>query len=212
MKNNKIALSGWLLAAVMAVMMVASGFQTTGAKFGVVDMARVLSDSQTGKAAKDELQNELNLRQGVLEFIDTQKVLTREQADKIRTLSVKPNATAADKAELDRVKEQVKADAKKFNDLMLKPNISDAERTQLTDFNQRKQQMEQLLPQWHQAFTNELADMEERKMSELGRKAREVIQNLGKKEGYSVVFPTSVALYGANDVTDAAIKALDAAK
>lgn len=210
MQNRKGILGVGAVVAGAIALFAATGLQNNAAKFGVVDMQRMLAESASGKAVQTQLQTELNTRQGVLEFINTNRVLTIDQAKKLRELSVKPVPTEADKTELDKLKEAIKAESKKFNDLSMKASPTEAERAQITELQGRRQAMDQLLQQWHQEMMDELNQVEATKMGELGKKAKDVIQALGKKEGYSVVFPSNVAVYSANDITDAAIKALDA--
>ena len=210
MHNRKGILSALVVIVGAVALFAATGLQTGAAKFGVVDMQRMLAESASGKAVQGQLQTELNTRQGVLEFINTNRVLTMDQATKLRDLSVKPVPTEADKTELDKLKDAIKAESKTFNDLMMKSNPTDTERAKITELQGRKQAMDAILQQWHQEMMDELNAIEAVKMGELGKKAKDVIQALGKKDGYSVVFPSNVAVYSANDITDAAIKALDA--
>ncbi len=196
--------------AVCAVVFLAgSGFQVGAAKFAIVDMQRVLTDSNAGKAVRDKLQTELNVRQGVLEFLQANRIATQQQAERLRTLSIKPSPTEAEKGELEQVKNAIKADTKKYNDLAAKPNPTEADRTQFTELQGRKQAVDQMLSDWHSQMMEELNQLETEKMGEITKKARDVVVAIGKKDGYSLIFPSSVAVYGSNDLTDAAIKAID---
>jgi Skp family chaperone for outer membrane proteins len=208
----RFAMAGWLVAGALVLGMAVSGFQPAQAKFGTVDMQKILSDSATGKKIRDDMQTEFNLRQGLLEFVDTHKVLSMDQAGKLRDLTLKANPTDAEKSELQKVKDAIIADGKQYNALMVKQNITEAERTQLSEFNNRRNNIQQLLQQWNQEFSQELSELQDQKIDDVLRKARDQVQALGKKDGYSVVFPSNVAVYGANDLTDAAIKAVDAAR
>jgi len=210
--NKRISALGWIMAGALGITMVASGFQATGVKIGIVDMQRILADSAAGKKMRDDMSTQVNLRQGLLEFVNTNKVLTADQAGKLKDLTLKPGATQADKDALEKLKSDIRAEAKKFNDLMVKPTLTDTERTAFNDLNSRRQASDTLLNQWNQEFSNDLTNIQDEMIGNVLKKAREAVQAMGKKDGYSVVFPNTVAIYGANDLTDQAIKAVDEAK
>lgn len=210
MNKQKIwGITGWVAAFAIGSVMFTTGFQGTAAKTGNVDMTRLIADSKRGQRLNDLLRNEFTLRQGILEFMNSQRILTQDQAVKLRTLTLKKDATAAEKTELENVKEAVKADAKKFNDLNRKPTPTEADRTLLTDYNNRIQLTEGLLGQWQQEFQNELLSIEEDERGKLMVDARKAVSEVSKRGGYSVVFTSQAAVYAANDVTDEAIKEID---
>lgn len=76
-KTNKI---GWAVAAILLGIMGASGFQDAANKLAVVDISKVVESSDFGKANQTEFNQRKAAREGVLEFIDTYRVLTIEQA------------------------------------------------------------------------------------------------------------------------------------
>jgi Skp family chaperone for outer membrane proteins len=209
--KNKILGLGWLVAAAMGVMMIASGFQPADMKAGVVDMQRILSESAAGKKVRDDMSVQVDLRQGLLQFVNTNKVLTADQADKLKTLTLKPGATQADKDEVEKIKTAIRADSKKFNDLMVKASLTDSEKVEFNTMNERRRNADTLLGQWNQEFSADLNTLQDEMLANVLKKAREAVQGVGKKDGYSLIFPTTVAVYAANDITDAAIKAVDAA-
>lgn len=209
--KNKILGLGWLVAAAMGVMMIASGFQPADVKAGVVDMQRILSESAAGKKVRDDMSVQVDLRQGLLQFVNTNKVLTSDQADKLKTLTLKPGATQADKDEVEKIKTAIRAESKKFNDLMVKASLTDTEKVEFNTMNERRRNADNLLSQWNQEFSSDLNTLQDEMLAGVLKKAREAVQGVGKKEGYSLIFPTTVAVYAANDITDAAIKAVDAA-
>lgn len=210
--KKRISVLGWVVAGALGITMLASGFQAGTTKIGVVDMQRILADSAAGKKMRDDMSTQVNLRQGLLEFVNTNKVLTNDQAARLKDLTLKAGATQADKDALEKLKSDIRAEAKKFNDLMVKPTLTDTERTSFNELNSRRQASDGLLTQWNQEFSNDLTNLQDEMIGNVLKKARDTIQAMGKKDGYSVVFPTTVAIYGANDLTDAAIKAVDEAK
>lgn len=203
---------GWLVAGMLGVTMVASGFQAGATKFGVVDITKVLSDSTAGKSLKDDLTNEFNIRQGLLEFVNTNRTITAENAKKLRELSTKAGATAADKQAADDLKKAVLADQKKYDTLAQKSDLTEGERSELTDLGTRVRNTQGLLGQWQQEFSQELDNMQASKQADLVDTVKGVVQEVAKKDGYTVVFQSNVAVYCANDITDATTKALNAKK
>ncbi|ARU42126.1 hypothetical protein CCB80_13640 [Armatimonadetes bacterium Uphvl-Ar1] len=207
--NNKLNKLGWVAAGALAVTMMFSGFQANGSKMATVDMQRILDESRAGKKVFDDLTNEVNLRQGLLEFLNTNKIVTADQANQLRTLTLKPAATQADKDAAEKLKSDIRAENKKFNDLMVKATLTDAERASFNEMNSRRQNTDNLLQQWSNEFSQDITNMREDKLASVLQKSRAAVTAVGKKEGYTIIFPTTVAVYAANDITDAAIKAVD---
>src|SRR5688572_32994489 len=108
--REKIA---YLVAAAAVGVLAASGFQDTTNTLGVVDVSDVVEQSDYGKKNQEDFNAMKSAREGILEFIDTYRVLTNEQALKLRELTLKANATAAEKAELETLKATIIASDKK---------------------------------------------------------------------------------------------------
>jgi len=210
--NNKFQGLGWLVAGAMGVMMFASGFQATGVKAGVVDMQRILSESAAGKKVRDDMSVQVDLRQGLLQFVNTNKVISTDQADKLKTLTLKPGATQADKDEVERIKTAVRNSSKKFNDLLVKASLTDAEKIEYNTMNEQRRNADNMLGQWNQEFSADLNTLQDEMLAGVLKKAREAVQAVGKKDAYTMIYPTTVAVYASNDITDTAIKAVDEAK
>ena len=210
MTNKLTSHAGWLVAGAMGVFMMTSGFQAGTAKFGVVDVTKVIMDSTAGKALKEDLTSQFNIRQGLMEFVSTNPVITGEQATKLRELSLKAGATAADKTEVENIKKAVQSDQKKFESLGLKGELTEKERSELEDLGARRRNAQGILQRWEQEFTRDLGQVEADKQGALLDSVKAVIQSEGKKQGYTVVFQSNVAIYSANDLTDEIVKALNA--
>ncbi len=203
---------GWIVAAALAVTLGTAGFQSGSEKTGVVDMQRMVSTSELGLKNEQTLNAALASRRDLLDFIRKYGVLTTDQANKLRTLTLKENATEADKAEINRIRKEVMDASDNRNKLLQKPNPTDADRLALQDYNNRAQTMGEVMGQWSEEFQNELDQIETSVRTATVTKARQVLKDLAKQQGYSVVFEASVAPYGANDLTEAGVKALNAAR
>ena len=212
MKQMKFDKLGWITAAALAGVMLGSGFQGGSDKSGVVDIAKVVEMSDFGKQNQDTFQKMKSAREGVLEFIDQYRVLTNEQAMKIRDLSLKETLTAEEKAELERVKGEVMLADKKSKELVTKTNLTPEERTLMQEYASRSQNMEQTAGRWYQQFTGELETWtNKQKIASIDR-ARAAIQEVARAQGFTIVFEVGVAPYGANDLSDGTLKAMNAKK
>ena len=203
-------MAGWLVAAGLLGAMLSSGFQTPSLKLGVVDINRVVEASEFGKANQRALGALKKSREDVLEFVDTYRVLTPEQATRIRDLSVKPARTKEESAELERIKAEVVTANKRLQELSTKPNLTPEERTLLEDYARRSQNMNEQATRWLREFTNEIQTWVDDRKAESYTKARAAVTAVATRDGYNMVFESSVVPYGANDVSDAALAAMNA--
>lgn len=204
--------SGWAVAALLFGVFAAVGFQDATNKMGIVDISKVVEMSDFGKANQTSFNQMKTAREGVLEFIDTYRVLTVEQATRFRDLSIKPTPTAEEKAELDRIKADVMAADKKNKELSVKTNLTPEDRALIEEYSKRANNMEMTAGRWLREFTNELQTWaDKQKLSSLDR-ARAAVQEVAKAQGFTIVFEVGVAPYGANDLTDASLKAMNAKK
>lgn len=175
-----------------------------------MDINKILQDSELGKATNKKLQDALSIRSDLLKFISTYKVLTVDQANKLRELTLKPTPTAADKSEIEQIKGEIIAADKKRNELLQKSNMTDTDRMQLQDYAQRAQTMAQVVEQFNNEFQQELNAFESQVREDTITKTKETVKEVAKSQGFTVVLESSVVPYAANDITDASIKALNA--
>ncbi len=211
MKTDKFVKLGWVVAAALVGLVVASGFQDSATKIAVVDIAQVVEKSNLGKANQDLFSTMKKNREDFLQFIDDNRVLTNEQAQELRTLWLKDNPTAEEKGRMERIKADVVASYKKWNELGTKQTPLTAEdRTLLDEFAKRGQAMEVLARRLFNDFTNEMQAWADKQKVTSIEKARAAIQTIAKAQGYTIVFEVGVAPYGANDLTQPALQAMNA--
>ncbi len=203
---------GWVLAAALIGVSVAGGFQAATEKNGVVDISRVVEESEFGRNQQQQLAQMRGAREDILKFLDDHRVLTIEQAERLRDLSLKPNASKEEKAELDRIKSEVIASSKRSTELSLKANITAEERTLLEEYAKRSQTMNETASRWLREFLNEMQEWVDKQKLDGIKRARASIAEVAKAQGYTMVFEVGVAPYGANDLTDAALVAMNAKK
>jgi len=207
MHTFKFVHLGWVLFAALFAVVVGGGFQAATEKVGVVDISKVVENSNYGKANQDTFKKMKAARETLLEFIDSNRVLTIEQATSIRDLSFKVDRTKAEDAKLDSLKADVIAQTKKWQELATKSNLTSEERTLVEDYAKRAQTMGDLAQRWLRDFTNDMQEWADKQKLASVSKAREAIQSVAKTQGY-----TGVAPYGANDLSDAALDAMNAQK
>jgi Skp family chaperone for outer membrane proteins len=212
MNNARFLQLGWVLFAAMAAIALAGGFQAPNEKIGVVDFAKVIDVSDFGKANQDTFARMKTAREEILQFIDNNRVLTIEQATNIRDLSLKPARSKEEDARLESLKADVVAQSKKWQALATKSDMSSEERTLIEDYAKRAQTMGELERKWFNDFQNDLTSWSDRTKIDSISRARAAVQDVAKAQAYTVIFEASVAPYGANDLSDATLTAMNAKK
>jgi|SRR5579862_4318106 len=204
---------GWVVAASLFAVAATAGFQS-GIKIGIVDGAKVFNDSDYVKGQLDNLRALGASRQQMLDFADANKTFTNEQATKYHDLSLKDPATftAADKAELDTIKKSVEAASNRLGVLQQKQNPSDAENIELQQLSNEIKATTALLQRWRQAAQDEFDTAREKVKKDGTDRVRETIKQVGSGGAYTIVFSADIAPYGANDLTDATLKAMNSKK
>lgn len=204
---------GWVVAAGLGVTILASGFLSGADKFGVVDLNKAVQDSEMGKKNKEALDAMVTARKGVIEFLDTQQVATEEQAQKIKNLSLKATLSESEKKDLEKAKEDVINANKNFTVLNQKQSPTEEDRRLLGEYNRSIERTRNLVQTWGGQFQEELQLKQADLINDSVRRADAAIRDVSKKDGYTVVFSSpGAAVYGANDLTEAVTKALNAAK
>ena len=201
---------GWIVAAAVIGVIAATGFQAGFEKVGIVDLSRMVETSELGKRNIAALDAMKNSREGLLKFIDTNRVLTLDQANQARGLWLKDAPAAADTATLNRLKADIEAQAKKNIEISTKANLTPEERTLLQEYASRSASMERLTAEWFDEFRQEIQGSAQQRRMDTLNKARVAAQGVAKAGSYTLVFDSSIAVYAANDLTDEALKAMNA--
>jgi hypothetical protein len=95
-------------------------------------------------------------REGLLEFIDQYRILTIEQANRLRELMLKMEKTKPEEAELDRLKADIVATSKRSAELATKPNYTPEERTLVEEYSRRSQTINETSTRWLREFSDEV--------------------------------------------------------
>lgn len=201
---------GWILAAVLGGILLGSGFQDAATKLGVVDITSVIEQSKFGKDGQAEFAGMKASREGLLEYANTYRIMTVEQSTRIKDLSLKPNRTAEETSEMERIKADIQATEKRNKELITKATLTPEERTLLEEYAKRSASMETVASRWYSDFMGELQIWADKRKIDSVAKARVAIQEAAKAQGFTIIFEIGIAPYGANNLTDAALKAMDA--
>ncbi|MBL8048534.1 MAG: OmpH family outer membrane protein [Chthonomonas sp.] len=204
--------SGWIVAAGFGAVMFASGFQAGAEKTGVVDLNTVIQQSNYGKSSTESLNNQLKVRRALIDFVMTYKVLTREQAERLRELSLKAPQTEDDKKQVEKIKADVMESDRRRNELSQKANLTEADAALLRDYSQRALAMEELVNRWSQIFQEDLEDLQTKAREDSITKAKAALSAVAKAGAYTVVMESTVAPFGVNDLTEAVVTKMNATK
>ena len=212
MNKTRFLQLGWVLAAALIAVLVAGGFNQAAIKVGVVDISKVVEDSEFGRTNQATFLKMKQARETLLEFVDTNRVLSAEQADRIKTLWLKPAPTKEESAELETKKAEVGLAAKKSQELATKPNMSPEERTLVEEYARRSQNMEATAQRWYREFTDEMQKWADGQKLQSLTKARAAINDVAKAEAYTVILEVGIAPYGANDISAAVLAKMNEVK
>ena len=198
---------GWVAAAALAGGMIGMGFKAPGDKTGTVDVAKVFKDSDYAKQQTEGLRKQVKARQDVMEYIRGHRNMKPEDATSLRDVSVKEVASPADTAVITRIKGDADAAETKARELQTVDKPTAAQLAQLDDFTKRKDATGQLLEKWGQEFQTEFQAKQEKMSADTLQRVKDAIQQVGKDQGYSIIFSADIAPFCPNDATTDAIQA-----
>ncbi|ARU43777.1 hypothetical protein CCB81_06235 [Armatimonadetes bacterium Uphvl-Ar2] len=200
-----------LALTLVGALIIAPGFQNNTEKYAAVDITKVLEDSNLGKAQNEKLRNAWQVRSDILNFVRENPCLNNEQANDLLTLSLKENLTAAEKTKLEATKTAVRDAAKQLQTLVTKADKTDQEKELLTDLNGRLQIAQSVLGQWNEVFNNDMDSLGSTLREEAIAQVRAKIGEVAKRQGFTMVFESSVLVYSSTDLTPEVVKAVNAA-
>ena len=210
--NIKFDKMGWYVSVGLLGCMIGMGFQAPGTKIATVDLAKVFNDSDYAKAQDAALKTMGANRKSILDFLGSYPSISVADAQKFRDLSIKENPTAADRAELDRIRASAVTVDQKFRDLQTKANPTDDDRKQLGTYNQNAKENNALAQRLNDEFTDELRQQQDKLRADTLSRAKTAVAEAAKKGEVSVVFVQDVAPYSANDITADALKSMNSKK
>jgi Skp family chaperone for outer membrane proteins len=204
---------GWLVAAGLGGLMLAGGFQAPTEKFAMADVDKIVQSSDYWKSTEETFNEYAKKRDDLLQYINSNGVMTSDQLNQIVDLSLKDQPTAQDKASLDRIKADVTAQEKHREELLVKTTpLTPEERTSMEQFRQRTEENAAALEKLAQKLQQDVQIKRNSLMNDAAERAKKAIQTVGKAQGYTLVFTSNTAPYAANDITSDATTAMNAQK
>jgi Skp family chaperone for outer membrane proteins len=191
-----------ILALGMVAILAGSGFQGANQKIGVIDSNAVM---QAVALAKNMVEDEKNLktdRETVMQFLQRYPIIKKEEAERFKNLSIKSNKTDAEKSELEKLKTTAQDTVKKFKDLELKSSPTTEELKQLDEYRNRKNEMDEYLQGLFKDFQAELASIHDKNQGVVYEAFKSGVNEVGKKQAFTLVLDKNIAPYGANDITE----------
>ena len=203
MKKLNKDLFGWMVAAVLGGLLASTGFQTPPESMAVVDLQKVVKGSDLYKTKDTEFQAQVAARGDLMKFINDNRVINIDEWQKLRVLALSLKPTDADKAELQKLKDALVAKTKKLNDLIAKPAAEKKadDVTLMEEYQRQVQQVNASARAMQEGFQTELDGLRDQAAKSVEDQARIAVQAIGKEQGYTIVFDTLAAPYGAHDIT-----------
>jgi Skp family chaperone for outer membrane proteins len=204
-QNNIFAAAALLVVGVIGL----AAFQSPTQKFGVVNLADLADKSKLGsreKKAFDDMRNQLG---SLLQFMNNNKVMKREELNKLQELWLMEKPTADQTKQLETLKTSIQKNSDELRRLISILNPSSDEQAKIRELSTLAQGTEDILPQLDSRFTQMMQAKAQQKQTEVIAKSKAAVDKVGKRDGYTLVFESGVVPYGANDITDAALKIMD---
>src|SRR5205807_824225 len=144
----------------------------------------------------------------LLQFVTENPVIALDQAQKVRQLGLKNPRTTDEDVQYTQIKKDATDNTKKLKDLAAKTNPTDDEKALITELNNRALAMRQTAQGWAQEFQQEVQQYGESQFNSTMEKVQAAIQETAKAQGFTLVFDTRYAPYGATDLTAAGLTAM----
>ncbi len=208
LNSNKL---GWLVAAALAGAMAVgalSGFQGTAPKFATVDVEKVFAGSKLRDTNNTTLNNANKVRLGALEFISQNLAMSNADARKYYDLSIVEKPTAAQTADLAKLKADAEAATNKSRELSTKTTLTDAEKALVNTYGENTRAKRPLLGAMEAEYQEQMRNIQADLRDKTLERVNEVVRDIAAKGAYTVVFNTASAPYAANDLTQEALNKL----
>ncbi len=186
----------------MTALLAGSGFQNNSTKIGVVDSNAVIQAVAISKNLVEQEKNLRTDRETVVQFLQRYPVMKKEDAEKFKDLTLKATKTDADKSELQRLTTAAQDAQKKFKDLELKSSPTADELKALDDYRNRQNEMGEYLNNLVKDMQKDLADQHDKNQDVVYKAFKAGLEDVGKRQGFTVVLDKNLAPYGANDITN----------
>jgi Skp family chaperone for outer membrane proteins len=198
-----------IFAAFFFGMFALTAWEQNTQKFGVVNLGDVAERSKLGQREKKEFEALRTKYGALIQFLNTNKVAAREDVQKIVDLWNKEKPTAAETQQLEGLKTKAQTQSEELRRLISVLNPSAEQQSRIRELSGMSQGTEDMLPQLDNMLGTAMQQRANAKQQDVLDKARAAVQKIGKRDGFTMVFENQVAVYGATDLTDEALKTMD---
>ena len=198
-----------VFAASLLGMFALTAWQNNTQKFGVVNLGDVAEKSKLGVREKQEFEALRTKYGSLIQFLNTNKAVAREDATKIIDIWRKDAPTAAENQQLEQLKTKAQTQSEELRRLISVLNPTAEQQSRIRELSGWSQATEDVLPQLDNLLGQAMQSRANTKQQEVLDKARAAVQKVGKRDGFTMVFESQVAVYGATDLTSEALKTMD---
>jgi Skp family chaperone for outer membrane proteins len=198
-----------VFAAFLLGMFALTAWQNNTQKFGVVNLGDVAEKSKLGVREKQEFEALRTKYGSLIQFLNTNKAVAREDATKIIDIWRKDAPTAAENQQLEQLKTKAQTQSEELRRLISVLNPTAEQQSRIRELSGWSQATEDVLPQLDNLLGQAMQSRANTKQQEVLDKARAAVQKVGKRDGFTMVFESQVAVYGATDLTSEALKTMD---
>ena len=198
-----------VFAAFLLGMFALTAWQNNTQKFGVVNLGDVAEKSKLCVREKQEFEALRTKYGSLIQFLNTNKAVAREDATKIIDIWRKDAPTAAENQQLEQLKTKAQTQSEELRRLISVLNPTAEQQSRIRELSGWSQATEDVLPQLDNLLGQAMQSRANTKQQEVLDKARAAVQKVGKRDGFTMVFESQVAVYGATDLTSEALKTMD---
>ncbi|MDQ2986093.1 MAG: OmpH family outer membrane protein [Armatimonadota bacterium] len=199
-----------VFAAFLLGMFALTAWEQNTLKLAAVNLGDVAERSKLGQREKKEFETLRTKYGSLIQFLNTNKSIAREDAQKMVDLWNKEKPTPAETQQLEGLKTKGQTQSEELRRLISVLNPSAEQQSRIRELSGMSQATEDLLPQLDGLLGQAMQQRAASKQQEVLEKARAAVQKVGKRDGFTMVFESQVAVYGATDLTDEALKTMDA--
>lgn len=200
---------GWAAAGVLSLIFLSSGFGPSTETYASVDLASLIDNSAIGKASQAKYEAKRESLISLLEFMRDNQVMSKDQGPQLIKLWTSDAPTAADTASLKDLKTQIMANSKAYEDLQNKTTLTSADQTTLDTDRQEIQATQDAISSLAQQFSANMNQLQQQSAADVLTKVKAAAQQVGKAQGYTVVFINTSAPYCDHDITQAVMDSLN---
>jgi Skp family chaperone for outer membrane proteins len=187
--------------------------EPTGPVFASVDMSKIIDSYSKRATAEATFQQ---IQQQYTDIFKTQTANAMLDEDDQKTLGtlllLGDSATPDQKQQIADLETQAGKASDQLANLQQEKDASDADKVQLQQLTQKQSAGQQALQDVADSYKQALDAKNKELSDEIASEIKAAVATVAKKQGITVVFDSSVAIYASNDLTQAVITNLGGSK